>query len=464
MLDATRSLAEGFTLVAAHGIESESVLAHAGLLELVTPLRRFLDEVPTPQADALRTALGWASPGAPADPFLVAAATLSLLAAAAERAPVLVTVDDLQWLDRESTGAILFAARRLGQDAVAFAFSARTGAIPRDALRGIPVLALTGLSPAAASRLVPRSATDAVLARLVADTDGNPLALLEVSQRLDSAQWVGAAPLPNPLPVGDRLLDFYQALLTEMSADAWRAVVLFALEQSADSTTVAATLAMDGGDPAAALDEARQGGILVRDDLGLRFRHPLLRTAVLRLATPAQQRAAHLALAAHLPPHSPARWWHLAEGSTGPDDALADELARVAASDRDRLGFRRRLRRVGAVRPAHPRQRPGHRAPRGGGRGRVRRRRRDPHPRARGPGARRRRADAGARAGPVHARDARAVRRFGPAVHRVSVRSLRPARGSAAGPRAGGVGPGGVPAQPLRDHPRVRRPDRRRGR
>ncbi len=165
------------------------------------------------------------------------------------------------------------------------------------------------------------------------------MALLEVSQRLDNAQWVGAAPLPNPLPVGDRLLDFYQALLTEMSADAWRAVVLFALEQSADSTTVAATLAMDGGDPAAALDEARQCGVLVGDDRGLRFRHPLLRTAVLRLATPAQQREAHLALAAHLPPDSPARWWHLAEGSAGPDDALADELARVAASDRDRLGF-----------------------------------------------------------------------------------------------------------------------------
>jgi len=339
LLGAARSLADGFTRLSAQGVESEAVLAHAGLLELVTPIRRLLDEVPIPQADALRTALGWAAPGQPADRFLVGAATLSLLAASAERAPVLVTVDDLQWLDRESAEALLFAARRLGPDAVAFVFSARTGAIPPDQVRGIPVLAVVGLSHAAASRLVPARAADAVVERLVADTKGNPLALLEVSQRLERAQWLGAAPLPDPLPVGDRLLDYYQALLTEMSADAWRAVVLFALGQSTGETTIAATLASAGSDPASVLDEARHHGVLVADERGLRFRHPLLRTAVLRLATPAQQREAHLALADELPGNSPARTWHLAEGSVGPDDALADELARVATGDRRRLSF-----------------------------------------------------------------------------------------------------------------------------
>jgi DNA-binding CsgD family transcriptional regulator len=338
LLDSARSLAEGFTCLSAQGVEPDSALAHAGLLELITPVRQLLDELPAPQADALRAALGWATPVDPADRFLVAAATLSLLAAAAERTPVLVTVDDLQWLDRESAAAILFAARRLGPDAVAFVFSTRTGSIPADLVQGIPVLELDGLSPADASRLVPEP-SESVLEQLVVGTDGNPLALLEASRRLTQAQSVGAAPLPDPLPVGDRLLGYYEALLTTMSADAWRAVVLLALEQSSGSSTVAAALAGIGIDPAESLDEGRINGVLARDERGLHFRHPLLRTAVLRLATPAQQREAHRALADHLPPDSPAKAWHLAESSVGPDDAMADQLAEVADADRRRLAF-----------------------------------------------------------------------------------------------------------------------------
>jgi DNA-binding CsgD family transcriptional regulator len=339
LLDAARALAGGFTRLTAQGVEPEAVLAHAGLLELVTPVRPLLDEIPSPQADALRSALGWAAPELPADPFLVAAATMSLLAAAAERMPVLVTVDDIQWLDRESAAPILFAARRLGPDAVAFVFSARVGSISPELARNIPVLGLVGLTAAAASRLFPSSAPGVVVERLVAATDGNPLALLEASHRLDRAQWVGAAPLPDPLPVGDRLLGYYEALVSDMSADAWRAVLLFALDQSTAGTMVAAALAAGGSDPASALDEARNRGVLVIDERGMRFRHPLLRTAALRLATPTQQRQAHLALAAQLPRESPARTWHLAEGSIGPDDALSEELVRVAAADRQRLGF-----------------------------------------------------------------------------------------------------------------------------
>ena len=338
LLESARSRADGFTLLSAQGVEPDSALAHAALLELVTPVQLLLAELPAPQANALRAALGWAAPVDPADRFLVAAATLSLLASAAERTPVLVTVDDLQWLDRESAGAILFAARRLGPDAVAFVFSARTGSIPADLVQGIPVLELDGLSPADASRLLPEP-TESVLEQLVAGTDGNPLALLEASRRLTQAQAVGAAPLPDPLPVGDRLLGYYETLLTTMSADAWQAVVLLALEQSTGSSTVATALAGGGIDPADALDEARNLGVLAADERGLYFRHPLLRTAVLRLATPAQQREAHRALADQLPSDSPAKVWHLAESSVGPDDAMADQLAEVASADRRRLGF-----------------------------------------------------------------------------------------------------------------------------
>ena len=340
LLDAARSLADGFTCLSAQGVEPEALLAHAALLELVMSLRPLLDEIPAPQADALRFALGWASPQGPVDRFLVAAATLSLLAAAAERQPVLVIVDDLQWLDRESAAAILFAARRLGPDAVAFVFSARSGSISPDLSRGIPVLNLVGLSPAAAIRLVPQGTVDAVVQRLVTGTEGNPLALLEVSQRLDGAQRLGAAPLPDPLPVGDRLQIYYEALLTGLSADGWRAVVLLALDESAGtSSTVTRALESGGSDPAAALDEGCECGVLVADPLGVHFRHPLLRTAVLRLATAAQQRDAHRALAGELPRDGPGRAWHLAEGCLGPDDSVAEELARVAAMHRSRLGF-----------------------------------------------------------------------------------------------------------------------------
>jgi DNA-binding CsgD family transcriptional regulator len=340
LLDSSRALAEHFTCLSVHGVESEAVLAHAGLLELVTPLRPLLDEVPAPQADALRAALGWAAPTHTADRFLVAAATLSLLAAAAERTPLLVTVDDLQWLDHESAAAILFAARRLGPDAVAFLFSARPGSLAEDLVHGIPVLPLTGLSPDAASSLVPAPTTLAVLERLVAGTEGNPLALLESSRHLSQAQRLGAAALPDPLPVGDRLLVHYEMLVSSMSADAWRAVVLLAVDQGAVPGVVTAALAAGGrSDPAIALDEARSRGVLVVDERGMRFRHPLLRTAVLRRASAAEQRDAHRSLADQLPPGSSARTWHLAESRVGPDEVLADELARVAVTERRRLRF-----------------------------------------------------------------------------------------------------------------------------
>lgn len=339
LLESARSRAPDFTCLSVHGIDAEAVLGHAGLLELVTPVRPLLDELPPSQAEALRAAFGWAAPTAPADRFLVAAATLSLVAAAAERAPILVVVDDLQWLDRESAAAILFAARRLGPDAAAFLFSARSGSLPPELAQGIPVLTLGGLSPAAASRLVPAPATGAVVEQLVAGTRGNPLALLEVSQRLSQAQWVGAAPLPDPLPLGDRLLAYYETLLASMSADARLAALLFALAQGVELGVVTAALSAGGVDAATALDEARSHDVLVLDDRGVRFRHPLLRTAVLRRATLVEQREAHRALADQLSPGSSERAWHLAESRVGSDDDLADELVRVAAVDRQRLGF-----------------------------------------------------------------------------------------------------------------------------
>lgn len=331
LLRAARSRAGDVRCLTASGIESESAMAHAGLLELLTPLRPLLPEVPDGQAAALASALGWAPTDAPADRFLVAAGTLSLLAAAAAEEPVLVLVDDLQWLDRESAGAIVFAARRLGADAVGFLMNARTDpATPApDLARGLPTLDVRALESSDAAALVATTVSPAVAGLLAAATGGNPLALVEVSAHLTPAQRVGAAALPDPLPVGDRLHTVYDDVLSRLTAEARHAVLLVAL-----SRTGARVLAEAG-----ALDEAVSAGVLAAEPQGHRFQHPLLRAAVLRLATPEEQRRAHRSLAAALPRGASGRAHHLAAASTGPDDALADELDRVAAGDRVRLGY-----------------------------------------------------------------------------------------------------------------------------
>jgi DNA-binding CsgD family transcriptional regulator len=341
LLQAAEELAGGFTCLWARGVESEAALGHAALLELVSPVRDRLADLPAAQAEALAAALGWGPAGASGDRYLVAAATLSLLAATAQPAPLLVLVDDLQWVDRESAAALLFAARRLHHDAVAFLFAVRTGSRPPTSLEGLPVLALAGLPTRQAAGLLSDRMADPVVARLVERTRGNPLALTEVASRLTPAQLVGAAPLPDLLPVGDRLELVYEPLLTGLSAPAWRAIVLCAASPEGAKAPLVSALRQDGVDPHAALDEAEERGVLVRDRGDLRFRHPLLRAAAWRLATPAQRRRAHLELAGALPGEAAraARTWHLAEAAGGPDDALADELAAVAEEDRTRRGF-----------------------------------------------------------------------------------------------------------------------------
>jgi DNA-binding CsgD family transcriptional regulator len=341
LLGAAGEAADGFACLWARGVESEAALGHAALLELLGPVRDHLGELPAAQAEALAAALGWGPAGTPGDRYLVAAATLSLLAAAAERAPVLVLVDDLHWVDRESAAALLFAARRLHRDAVAFLFAVRAGSGGAAPLEGLPVLDLTGLTPAEATGLLPDRLAEGVAARLVERTRGNPLALSEVARRLTPAQRLGAAPLPDPLPVGTRLELVYEPLLAGLSAPAWRAVLLCAANPEGAGAPLVGTLRRDGVDAAAALDEAEERGVLQRDRGGLAFRHPLLRAAAWRLATPAQRRAAHLALAGALPGEAAraVRTWHLAEAADGPDDTLAGELVAVAEEDRTRRGF-----------------------------------------------------------------------------------------------------------------------------
>lgn len=331
LLDSARTLAEDFLCLSCRGAEAETDLAHGGLFELLTPVRHLVDQVPQGQAVALGHALGWASAvpaGPPVDRFLVAAGTLSLLAAAAAQQPVLILVDDLHWLDRESAFAVTFAARRLNSDAVALLFNSRPDAPFPELLQGIPVHEVGRLTDSEAVELCSVDVAASVVARLNTATGGNPLALLEVTRRLSPAQRVGASELPDPLPVGDLLHTVYDDAISQLPRSLRATLLLIALDP-------AASLSLAEG---ASLDEATERGVLVVDGRVPRFRHPLLRSALLRLATPSDLREAHLTIAAGVPPGSPAHVRHQAAAAMGTRDDIADALAELAARDRDRFG------------------------------------------------------------------------------------------------------------------------------
>ena len=265
MLLAAARRAVGFRCLWARGVESEAVLAHAGLLQALGPLRAELAEIPSAQAAALSVAVGWEPPGAPTDRFLVAAAVLSLIAAEARRAPVLVLVDDLQWVDRESASALAFAARRLRDDPVCFVWAGRSGQLPADVVLGLPV-----------ARARP------------ADADGRPCPARGIGSRIGSpiAWWPtrvairwrcsrsrsdsrtrsgsGRRRCPRRRPSATDSCTCTGSSLGGLSAPARRAVLLTALNRSGSSATVAAALTREELDVAAALDEATDLGVLVR--------------------------------------------------------------------------------------------------------------------------------------------------------------------------------------------------------
>ncbi|WP_460564141.1 AAA family ATPase, partial [Geodermatophilus arenarius] len=332
LLEAAAARAAGCTVLRARGIESEATLPQAVLLELLGPLRPLLPEVPPGQAAALAAALGWGPADVPGERHLVAAGTLSLLAAAAAAAPVLVLVDDLQWADAESAAALLFAARRVHGDRVAVLVARRPGAGP---LPGAEVLPVTALPADDARTLLAGTVAPAVARRLAGRVGGVPLALLEVAAALSPAQRAGTEPLPADLPVGPALSGAFEPELAGLPAGAREAVLLLAAAHDGSAAAVAAALARSGTDPAAALDAAEERGVVVRDGDALAFRHPLLRSLVWRRATPAERRRAHRLLAGTAETGADlGAVWHRALAAAGPDEALARPLAAAAGRAR----------------------------------------------------------------------------------------------------------------------------------
>ncbi|WP_101782865.1 helix-turn-helix transcriptional regulator [Nonomuraea indica] len=318
--------AQGFQVASCTGVESEAELPFAALQSLLSPAMGHLSGIPRPQAEALRTALGLAAPGGE-NRFLVGLATVSLLAELAADAPVLCLVDDAQWLDRPSAEALAFAARRLAAEKVFLLFAAREGAS-----LGVPELALERLGPVAARALLAEHAPDLpapVRDRVLAEADGNPLALLELPKTADGD--------PRHLPLPHRLQAAYQRRIAELPAQARNALLVAAAEESG---ALAATLrAMAGlGLAADALAAAEAEGLITVEDQQVVFRHPLIRTAAYRGASFTDRLAAHDALADALAGDPDRAAWHRAAAATGPDEEVAAALEAAALRARRRSG------------------------------------------------------------------------------------------------------------------------------
>jgi DNA-binding CsgD family transcriptional regulator len=331
-----RASADGWRCLPVSGVESESALTGAGLLAALSPLRDYVAAVPSAQQEALGVALGWRAATSFGDRFLIGAATLSLLSAAASDRPLLIAVDDVQWVDVESAQALVFAARRLVHDPVAVLLTHRVGVPLRVPLDGFDVVTVDGLPPAAARELLGPGFSDGVIERLVEETDGNPLALLECRRTLTRAERAGAASLPRMLPVPDRLRDLYVTELAGLSDGAWLMAVLCAASADRSAAPVFAVLAAEGHDPDTCLADA--AGLMAVREGALTFRHPLIRSATWDRASAAERRWAHQSLASVVGDGA-ARAWHRAEATPGYDEVLADELAAVAATDRSRRGY-----------------------------------------------------------------------------------------------------------------------------
>jgi DNA-binding CsgD family transcriptional regulator len=322
--------APGVRVLRGQGIASEAELPFAGLHLLLRPVLDRVDALPAVQAGALRGALGLA-PAATPDPFLVGLAVLSLLSEAAEPRPLVVLVDDLQWLDRVSAEALLFAARRLDADAVALLFAARDEV----AAPGVPELRLDRLDPAASATLLAARAAD--LRRgtrewVLAEAAGNPLALIEMPAALaEFADRPGTPPLP------DRLRDAFEAQVRRLPEPARTALLVAALDDTGRLDVVLRAATRLG----ATVDDLDAGGLVrTAADGTIAFRHPLVRAAVVHDAPLSQRFAVHGALAAALdgPADADRRAWHLASATTGPDEQVAAELERTAAWAGERSG------------------------------------------------------------------------------------------------------------------------------
>jgi len=333
------SSAAGFRMARAVGAESEMALGFAALHQLCVPVLHLIDRLPLPQREALGAAFGLSARTVP-ERFLVGLATLSLLSAAAEKQPLLCVVENAQWLDRESEQVLGFVARRLLADRIALLFATRERS---DELAGLPDLFLEGLEENDARALlasVIKGPLDArVRDRIITETRGNPLALLEMPRDLSAADLAVRFALPTALPLAGRIEEGFRYRLRDLPAQTQRLLLIASADQTGDAAKVwrAAELLGTGEDAAVAAEEAG----LIDIDTAVRFCHPLVRSAVYWQAPQAERRAVHQALAEAYDPEPDAdrRAWHLAAAAPGPNEQIAAELERSAGCAQERGGL-----------------------------------------------------------------------------------------------------------------------------
>jgi DNA-binding CsgD family transcriptional regulator len=331
--------ASGFRVARIAGVESEMELPFAGVHQLCGPMLDRLGALPEPQRVALGVALGLSSGPAP-DRFLVSLAALSLLAEVAAERPLLCVVDDAQWLDAASGQVLGFVARRLLAESVAIVFAVRDPTDERE-LADLPELSLGGLSETDARALlatvIPGRLDARVGDRIVAETRGNPLAILELPRGLEAAQLPGGFGLQDGHPLSGRIEASFLRQLEALTEEARLLLLVAAAEPVGDPLLVwRAAERLEIGPAAAGETE----GVLAIGER-VAFLHPLVRSAVYRSASLQERQVVHRALAEatdrEVDPDR--RAWHLAAAAPGPDEEVALELERSAGRAQARGGL-----------------------------------------------------------------------------------------------------------------------------
>ncbi len=332
-LDAAAQLASGAgtRVLRATGVEFEADLTYSGLHQVLFPLLGEFVRLSAAHRDALNAALGYGEGPAP-DRMLVSAATLTVLRQVAATCPVLVIVDDLPWLDRATAGVLGFVARRLAGSHVGFLAASRPEQESFFERAGLPRHELGPVDEQAANALVKSRFPDLapqVRQRVVAEAQGNPLALLELPAALSGGQRTATETLPAVLPLTGRLQVLFASRVSGLPARTRQLLLLAALDGTGDGHVLQAVA---GPDAIKVLAPAEQAGLVHVDDRTSRlvFRHPLTRSAIVELSTSGDRRRAHRLLAAQLTSQPERQAWHMAAAATEPDEQAAGLLEQVA--------------------------------------------------------------------------------------------------------------------------------------
>jgi DNA-binding CsgD family transcriptional regulator len=341
LLGYAANTAQDFQVARAEGVESEMELPFAALHQLCGRMVGRLGRLPGPQREALGVAFGLSCGGAP-DRFLVSLAVLGLLSEVATDQPLLCLIDDAQWLDQASAQVLAFVGRRLDTESVAMILGTRDPTSEGD-LAGLPGLVAEGLSDADAramlDSIIPGRLDERVRDRIIAESGGNPLALLELPRGMGAAELAGGFGLPGAGPLSGRIEDVFRRRLAPLPVKT-RQVLLLAAAEPAGDPALLWRAAGRLGIEAEAVDAAESDGLV---EIGARvtFRHPLVRSAIYRAASPQDRREVHRVLAGASDPRldPDRRAWHLAQATPGPDADIAAELERSADRAQARGGL-----------------------------------------------------------------------------------------------------------------------------